>query len=56
MRGRRDSQVTLLAFIDLETRVPADHPLRVIKRVADQTLSSSGPIRPHYPHLAMRTP
>ena len=66
MRGRRDSQVTLLAFIDLETRVPADHPLRVTKRLADQTPSSSGPIRPHYywfglsephyPHLAMRTP
>ena len=32
MRGRYDSQVTLLAFIDLETRVPTDHPLRVIWR------------------------
>ena len=32
MRGRYDSQVTMLAFIDLETRVPTDHPLRVIKR------------------------
>ena len=56
MHRRHNSQVTLLAFIDLETRVPADHPLRVIKRLADQTPSSSGPIRPHYPHLAMRTP
>ena len=26
MRGRHDSQVTLLAFIDLETRVPSNHP------------------------------
>ena len=26
MRGRHDPQVTLLAFIDLETRVPSDHP------------------------------
>ena len=29
MRGRHDPQVTMLAFIDLETRVPPDHPLRV---------------------------
>ena len=36
MRGRQDPQVTLLAFIDLETRVPSDHPLRVVKRLADQ--------------------
>ena len=26
MRGRQDPQVTLLAFIDLETRVPSNHP------------------------------
>ena len=26
MRGRYDSQVTMLAFIDLGTRVPTDHP------------------------------
>ena len=38
MRGRYDSQVTMQAFIDLETRVPTDHPLRVIKRLADQAL------------------
>ena len=39
MRGRRDPQVTLLAFIDPETRVPPDHPLRIIKRLADQALA-----------------
>ena len=43
MRGRHDSQVTLLAFIDLETRVPSNHPLRVIKRVADQALKARCP-------------
>ena len=37
MRGRQDPQVTLLAFIDLETRVPSDHPLRVVKRLAALT-------------------
>jgi len=38
MRGRQDPQVTMLAFIDLEARVAADHPLRTIKRLADQAL------------------
>ena len=31
MRGRQEPQVTVLAFVDLEERVPADHPLRAIK-------------------------
>ena len=31
MRGRQEPQVTMLAFVDLEERVPADHPLRTIK-------------------------
>ena len=43
MRGRQDPQVTLLAFIDLETRVPSDHPLRVVKRLADQALKALSP-------------
>lgn len=43
MRGRQDPQVTMLAFIDLETRVPADHPLRTIKALADQALRVLSP-------------
>ena len=43
MRGRYDSQVTMLAFIDLETRVPSEHPLRIIKRLADQALKALSP-------------
>ena len=35
MRGRQEPQVTMLAFVDLEERVPADHPLRTIKVLAD---------------------
>ena len=27
MRGRQESPVTMLAFVDLEERVPADHVL-----------------------------
>ena len=40
MRGRREPQVSMLAFIDLETRVPAGHPLRTIKGLADRALAS----------------
>ena len=40
MRGRREPQVTMLAFVDLEARVPPDHPLRTIKILADQALAA----------------
>lgn len=43
MRGRRESQVTMLAFIDLEERVPVAHPLRAIKRLADDALAELSP-------------
>ena len=39
MRGRRNPQITMLAFIDLEERVPYDHPLRTVKALADQALA-----------------
>ena len=39
MRGRRNPQLTMLAFIDLEERVPTAHPLRTIKRLADEALT-----------------
>src|ERR1700712_5401121 len=44
MRGRQDSQVSMLAFVDLETRVPSDHPLRTIKRFADDALARLSPV------------
>ncbi len=43
MRGRRDPQVSLLAFIHLESRVPPDHPLRTIKTLADRALTALSP-------------
>ncbi len=42
MRGRREHQVTMLAFVDLvdlDVRVLPSHPLRIIKAVADDALS-----------------
>ena len=38
MRGRRNPQSTMLAFVNLDERVPPDHPLRIIKKVADDVL------------------
>ena len=43
MRGRRYPQITMLALIDLEGRVPPDHPLRAIKRLADEALAELSP-------------
>jgi transposase len=44
MRGRREPQSLMLAFVDLEGRVPADHPLRAIKRLADEVLTELSPL------------
>src|SRR5207253_5387990 len=33
----------MLAFIDLETRIPQDHPLRTIRRFADEALACLSP-------------
>src|SRR5919202_968784 len=43
MRGRRNPQITMLAFIDLEERVPTSHPLRTVKRLADEALADLSP-------------
>jgi hypothetical protein len=46
MRGKREPQVTMLAFVDLETRVPSGHPLRRIKALADEVLGRLSPPHP----------
>ena len=43
MRGRQEPQVTILDFVDLEERVPAKHPLRPIKALADEALTRLSP-------------
>jgi transposase len=43
MRGRRNAQASMLAFVDLEERVPTHHPLRTIKRFADRALALLSP-------------
>jgi transposase len=44
MRGRREPQVTMLAFVDLDERVPPNHPLRAIKHFADAALAELSPV------------
>jgi transposase len=44
MRGRQDRQVSMLAFIDVESRIPLDHPLRTIKYIADEALAELSPV------------
>jgi transposase len=44
MRGKSDPQAVLFTVaIDLEQRIRADHPLRAIKRMADEDLRKMGP-------------
>src|SRR5215212_5211072 len=40
MRGRDDRSGGLFSYVRLEERVPADHPLRPIKGLADEALAS----------------
>ena len=44
MRGRCDPQLSMLAFVDLDARIPSDHPLRTIKRLADRALAELSPV------------
>ena len=44
MRGRCDPQLSMLAFVDLDARIPPDHPLRTVKRLADRALAALSPV------------
>jgi hypothetical protein len=41
MRGRRNLQITMLAFVDVEERVSPNRPLRAVKRLADEGLAGT---------------
>ena len=43
MRGRHEEQEVMLAYVNLEERVPKDHALRTIKTVADEALNRLSP-------------
>jgi transposase len=40
MRGRTDGTEALFSYVRLEERIPPDHPLRAIRALADEALSS----------------
>src|SRR5947209_633128 len=44
MRGRVNPQLSMLAFVDIESRIPLDHPLRTIKYMADEALAELSPV------------
>ena len=39
MRGRDERGDGLFSYVDLESRVPADHPLRAIRVLVDEALA-----------------
>ena len=43
MRGTDQQQISMLTLVTLDRRVPADHPLRRIKALADQALAALSP-------------
>jgi len=44
VRGRTKKQASMLAFVNPETLIPSDHPLRTIKRFADAALLELSPL------------
>jgi len=44
MRGQDAQQAVMFSYISLEERIPADHPLRAIRAMADRALSSLSPL------------
>ena len=39
MRGDEDQQPSMFSYVSLDQRVPSDHPLRAIRKMADQALA-----------------
>lgn len=44
MRGNEEKQTSLLCLVNVEERVPKNHPLRRIKKMAEDALSSMEPL------------
>ncbi|MBS1816270.1 MAG: DDE transposase, partial [Acidobacteria bacterium] len=44
MRGRDRVQVEMFAVGTLEERVPSDHPLRAVRRMAEEALGVLEPV------------
>jgi len=44
MRGHRERSGCLFSYVSIEERIPASHPLRRIRKLADQALDRANPI------------
>ena len=38
MRGIEDNQESMFSYVSTEARIPNDHPLRAVRKMADQVL------------------
>ncbi len=43
MRGEEDPQPPMFSYVDLESRVPKDHPIRKIRQIVDEALAELEP-------------
>ena len=43
MRGEIDPQASLFSYVDLESRIPKDHPIRKIRDIVDTALQEIEP-------------
>ncbi|MCH8844873.1 MAG: IS5/IS1182 family transposase, partial [SAR324 cluster bacterium] len=44
MRGQDTQQAAMFSYVSLEERIPADHPLRAIRAMADRALRALSPL------------
>ncbi len=38
MRGEIDPQASMFSYVDLESRIPQDHPIRKVRKIVDKAL------------------
>ena len=43
MRGKEEKQPPLFSYVSLESRIPADHPVRAIRALVDKILERLEP-------------
>ena len=43
MRGEIDPQASMFSYVDLESRIPKDHPIRKIRDIVDTALEEIEP-------------
>ena len=43
MRGAESGQQVLFSYVAIEARIPADHPLRAMRRLLEPVLAEMGP-------------